>query len=308
LHKKAFGHLMSFEVLCERKVDDRVLAAAIDCARSNVDNGTLQSDVPLQSVVAAQSSRVDVSRGYIVLNDRELRSASGRARLPGVPLRSVPQIMCASEDNPGELELCYCFRNPSIQYRTADFVFSAGVRMDSNYLQPSDNIWAQQGANYYPHAVRQEREKFMFDQVDAKQLHNCPTLANIVEKLGATLDDVADDMPPPAAVPNSRPAALRTPPRVERSSPSGSRVVSPLLDGARSRSPRQSLSRQSKTTPQRAGGGDAVSAKGSVVADLDDVASVASVDTDADMTDMGSMAMFSALEIDPTGLGCSSSV
>lgn len=145
LHSRAFGHL-SWEGFCEHGDDELVVENVKQAEESK--NGHPKS-FPTSAVMFGHGIALELRSSALVLNEAELKKKLGLSRLPknlkSIPTVSLPKVAgdeLKQAQGRIEYETFYCFKDPSMPFRTASVIQAIGAQMQEPKL--NEQLWERQ--------------------------------------------------------------------------------------------------------------------------------------------------------------------
>ena len=112
--KQAFPHMDWREFASSLASADSKVAR--DCAYvERILDGHARASWDLESGSEGDEIGSEITRSFLVLNERELKNACGNtAKLPKSELDHLPFILVGAEDKPGGVEPAYLFTGPTV--------------------------------------------------------------------------------------------------------------------------------------------------------------------------------------------------
>lgn len=145
---KSFFPSLSWEDFSAKYNDGSISQQLVDAG--NVEAGSAARPFQAASVATNDSYEVQISRDFLVLNNRELlRSLPGPPdRIPKRMLDSLPVLRVQSEDKDkvGELEEVYLFADPGQPWRRATISNTFQVQRQAMHLAPARHCREEQAA------------------------------------------------------------------------------------------------------------------------------------------------------------------
>ena len=193
LVKRALPHMDLDEVLEKHPKADTKVATSLEEAQKTMAGD--EKNFKECDVNNTESVQVNVSRSFVLLNERELQNALGRPRMAKGLTKSLGQISCRSEENVGEQEIGYLFKDPERPHRRCDVVYQTSVEKQMHQMTAENHLFAKQGEMVWTAYAEGDLDQQGIAAVLRKPDHYLYTLAEFQSKYGKNEEEQPQDSP-----------------------------------------------------------------------------------------------------------------
>lgn len=141
-HFKCDGSSSTWELHLERMQDSAEYKGVVDLARG-ISSGVARH-IPEEYVDSTTTVGVTIKRRFVVLNEAEVATAVGTAKLAKNLKRRLAAFALPKAPDSGTEEL-FAFRDPEHPYRYAEMTVSEHALAGTRVLRPQDSAWTGEG-------------------------------------------------------------------------------------------------------------------------------------------------------------------